>query len=122
MMQLRVGKFTEVALNHALEIERRKKHVSLLVRNGVVESVGINQFKTHPLAKKYGYRYDEVHSELDALIRYKGPKDGLSLFNFRFNRYGEMRMSKPCCLCAPWCSAIFDEIFYTTDKGIVRFK
>ena len=121
-MQLRVNKFTEMALPVALDIDRQKKHVSFIVRKGVVESVGVNQYKTHPLAKKYGYRYDEVHSELDALLKYKGPKDGLSLYNFRFNRYGDMRMSKPCRLCTPWCDAVFDEIFYTTDQGVVRFK
>ena len=115
---MRVEKYIDTALQTALDIERRKKHVSLVVRNGVVESVGVNQFKTHPLAKKYGYRYDEVHSELDALIRYRGPKDGLTLLNFRFNRFGEMRMSKPCCLCLPWCEAVFDQIFYTTTDGI----
>jgi len=119
---MKIEKYTEAAMEVALEIERRKKHVSLVVRNGVVESVGVNQFKTHPLAKKYGYRYDEVHSELDALIRYRGPKDGLTLLNFRFNRFGEMRMSKPCKLCMPWCDVVFDEIFYTTTEGIRRLK
>ena len=68
-MQLRVSKFTEMALPVALDIDRQKKHVSFIVRKGVVESVGGNQYKTQPLAKKYGYRYDEVHSELDALLK-----------------------------------------------------
>ncbi len=116
----KISKFIDIARPISLQIERQKKHVSLVVRKGIVESVGTNQFKTHPLAKKYGYRYDEVHSELDALLKYKGSKDGLTLVNFRFNSDGEMRMSKPCCLCLPWCSAVFNDIFYTTNDGIVH--
>ena len=68
--------------------------------------------------KELGYRFDEVHSELDALLRYKGPKDNLKLFNYRFNRFGDMRMSKPCCKCLPWCLALFDKIWYSTDEGM----
>ena len=116
----KISKFIDVARPISLQIERQKKHVSLVVRKGIVESVGTNQFKTHPLAKKYGYRYDEVHSELDALLKYKGSKDGLTLVNFRFNSDGEMRMSKPCCLCLPWCTAVFNDIFYTTNDGITQ--
>ena len=117
---MKISKFIDIARPISLQIERQKKHVSLVVRKGIVESVGVNQFKTHPMAKKYGYRYDEVHSELDALLKYKGSKDGLTLVNFRFNSDGEMRMSKPCCLCLPWCSAVFKEIYYTTNDGIVQ--
>ena len=116
----KISKFIDVARPISLRIERQKKHVSLVVRKGIVESVGTNQLKTHPLAKKYGYRYDEVHSELDALLKYKGSKDGLMLVNFRFNSDGEMRMSKPCCLCLPWCTAVFNDIFYTTNDGITH--
>lgn len=119
---MKFERYIDAALPIALEIERKKKHVSMIVRKGVIESFGINQFKTHPLAKKYGYRYDEVHSELDAFLKYKGPRDNLVLINFRFNRYKEMRMSRPCKLCVPWCDAIFDEIYHTTEDGLVKFK
>ena len=104
----------------AVDIPRPKKHVSVIVRKNDIVSVGTNNFRTHPLAKKYGYRFDEVHSELDALLRYRGPKDNLKLINFRYNRFGDMRMSKPCCNCLPWCLAIFDEIWYTTNSGLVN--
>lgn len=79
--------------------------------------MGTNHHRTHPMAKKYGYRFDEVHSELDALLRYKGPKDGLTLVNYRVNRQGELRMAKPCNLCMPWCTAIFDQIYYSTTAN-----
>ena len=101
-------------------ISRPKKHVSLILRKNQVVSVGTNDNRTHPLAKKYGYRNDEVHSELDALLRYRGPKDGLTLVNFRFNPKKQIRMSRPCPICIGWCLAIFDDIYYTTSKGFVK--
>ena len=110
----------DVALPVSLEIPRPKKHVSIIVRKNEIVSMGTNTFRTHPKAKELGYRFDEVHSELDALLRYKGPKDGLKLFNFRFNRFGDMRMSKPCRKCLPWCEALFDGIWFTTNDGILK--
>jgi len=114
----KLDKFSGIARPVALNLQRKQKHVSLIFRKNQIVSVGTNEFKTHPMAKQYGYRYDEVHSELDALIRYKGTKDNLKLYNFRFNRFGQMRMSRPCSKCLPWCVAVFDEIWYTTNKGI----
>jgi hypothetical protein len=111
-------KVIETALPVSLEIPRPKKHVSIIVRKNEIVSIGTNNFRTHPMAKRYGYRFDEVHSELDALLRYKGSKDNLTLCNFRFNRFGEMRKSKPCRFCLPWSIALFDKIYYTTDSDI----
>ena len=122
MTKTKILKLAEIALPICLEIPRPKKHVSIIVRKNEVVSVGTNKFRTHPLAKKYGYFFDEVHSELDALLKYRGPKDNLKLFNFRFNRFGEMRISKPCCRCMVWCTALFDDIWYTTNKGIIKME
>ena len=118
----KILKTIELAKNYTLENPRPKKHTSLIVRKGTVVSIGTNENRTHPLAKKYGYRYDEVHSELDALLRYRGPKNNLVLVNYRMNRFGDMRMSKPCSKCMAWCAAIFDKIYYTTSKGLVQME
>ena len=115
---IKMEKLQNVAIPVSLDIPRPKKHVSIIVRKNEIVSVGTNNFRTHPTAKKYGYRFDEVHSELDALLRYKGPRDKLTLVNFRFNRFEDMRMSKPCRFCLPWCEAVFDNIWYSTDEGM----
>ena len=120
MNRTKIVKLIDVALPVSLEIPRPKKHVSIIVRKNEIVSTGTNTFRTHPKAKELGYRFDEVHSELDALLRYKGPKDGLKLFNFRFNRFGDMRMSRPCKKCLPWCDALFDDIWFTTNDGIYK--
>ena len=118
MTPIKLDKMKQVAMPVSMQIPRPKKHVSIIVRKNEIVAVGTNTFRTHPKAKELGYRFDEVHSELDALLRYKGPKDNLVLLNFRYNRFGDMRMSKPCCKCLPWCVALFDDIWYTTNNGM----
>ena len=121
-MLSRIEKFIEVGKEHCLNIERSKKHCSLIIHKNRIVSVGVNGMgKTHPKAKKIGYRYDEVHSELDALLRCKERKN-LELVNFRFNRFGDSRLSHPCSLCCPWCKLMFDKIYYTTREGYERLE
>ena len=120
MTEKKIQELADVAFPVSLNVPRPKKHVSIIVRKNEIVSVGTNNFRTHPLAKKYGYFFDEVHSELDALLRYRGSKDNLKLINFRFNRFGDMRMSKPCCKCLPWCIAMFNNIWYTTNDGLIK--
>lgn len=102
-----------------LKIPRPKKHVSIVLRKGKVVSVGSNVMKTHPLAKEHGYMFEEMHSELDAFLKCGEPKRGLTLFNIRFNRLGQMRMARPCHRCMPWCVGVFDAIWYTTEDGVM---
>jgi hypothetical protein len=107
-----------------LKMNRQKKHVSFVLYKNRVVSVGRNVFKTHPLAKEYGYQFNEMHSELDAFrkIPYNFRSKKLTLVNVRYNKFGKLRMSKPCEHCAPWCREVFHEIYYTTDDGVVRME
>lgn len=104
----------------ALEVQRSQKHVSLIFdKKGNMLSYGQNAVRTHPLAAQYGYRFDEVHSELDAFL--KVPRqlrtNDLTLVNYRFNRFGDLRKSRPCSKCLLWCHAVFRDIIYTDDVG-----
>jgi hypothetical protein len=115
-------------LNYAyplcMEIPRQKKHVSLIFHKNRLLSIGRNCFKTHPKAKEIGYAYEEMHSELDAYRRlpknFRGLK--LTLVNVRYNRFQELRMSRPCELCLPWCREVFDDIYYTDNEGIQKME
>jgi deoxycytidylate deaminase len=115
----KVLKFIESAKPICLQIPRAKKHVSLIVRKGKVLATGTNNFKGHPAAASLGYRFSEMHSELNAFLKCS-EKSRLTLINLRFNAQEEMRMSRPCALCLPWCAAIFEEIYYTCPDGHVR--
>lgn len=116
--------YLDIAYPICLDIPRQKKHVSMIFHKKQLLAIGTNSFKTHPQAKKIGYMYEEMHSELDAFTKiskeFKTKK--LTLVNVRFNRYKELRMSKPCDLCQPWCEEIFNEIYYTTNDGMIQFK
>lgn len=115
----RVQRFVDLALPMCLEVPRAKKHVSMIVRKGRLLAVGTNAFKGHPLASRLGYRYEEQHSELNALLRCS-ERDRLTLINVRYNRSGELRMARPCPLCLPWCCTLFDQIYYSCPDGKVR--
>ena len=68
----------------------------------------------------YGYRYDEIHSELDAYRRIPRKfRNNLILLNYRFNKHGLLRISRPCPLCMPWCLEVFDGIYYSTSEGMM---
>lgn len=112
--------YTQLAYPLCLNIPRQKKHVSLIICKKRVIAVGMNYFKTHPKAKEIGYQFEEMHSELDAFRKLDkdDKKKKLHLINIRFNRFGQMRMSKPCEKCLPWCIEVFNTIHYTTDNGI----
>ncbi len=115
----RLDRFLNMAKPLCLDIPRSKKHVSLIIRKGRLMAVGTNIFKGHPLAKTLGYRFEEQHSELNALLKCQ-EKDKLILLNARFNKNLEMRMARPCPLCLPWCVGVFQEIYYTCPDGKVR--
>ena len=107
-----------------LQINRQKKHTSLVLYKKRIIAVGFNHFKSHPKARELGYTFDEMHSELDAFR--KIPKQFLGkkliLVNARYNKFGHMRMSKPCCICESWCREIFHRIYYTTNEGIQKLE
>jgi hypothetical protein len=114
-----INRLLRIAYPLCIEIPRPKKHISMILHRGRVEAIGSNQTKTHPEAVKHGYLFGEMHSELNAFLKLGDRKRGLSLFNIRFNRFGQMRMSRPCVRCMPWCLGCFDEIWYTTHNGVI---
>lgn len=100
--------------------KKTKRHVSIIVSGKSIISIGENGHKTHTLAKKNGYVHHVVHSEIDAFSKARYRTEKMTLLNFRFNRQGDLRNSKPCKYCTPWCLEVFDEIWYSTDEGMVR--
>jgi hypothetical protein len=108
-----------IAYPMCLDIPRPKKHISIVLHKGRIESIGTNIIKTHPMAVQHGYLFGEMHSELDAFLKLPRKPKGMILFNIRFNRFGQMRMARPCPRCMPWCVGCFDEIWYTTNEGVM---
>ena len=115
-----IQNYLPIAKPLSMAMERQKKHISLVIYKRKIISVGQNIFKTHPNSLRLGYKYAEMHSELDAFRKIpKGLLDKkLILLNFRFNRFGNFRNSKPCPICSKWCTESFHKIYYTTDDGL----
>jgi len=122
-----IEKIVSVYRPIALRLDEEHKHVSVIMKGGIILSVGYNSKKTHPMADRYGYFDASRHSELDALRQIqkrRGPISDLrlshlTLLNLRFNNRGELRMSKPCSKCLPWCTEIFKTIYYSCNDGTV---
>jgi len=95
------------------------RHFSFLVDKSRIVSIGWNTRKTHPKSLYYNYRFNGTHSELAALLKYRGrnPKN-LTLINTRINGLGEIGFSKPCEKCLPWLIIVgFKSIWYTERSG-----
>jgi len=116
----KLRKYAEIAISQSKKHDffelRKQRHVSLILYKGKLVSIGVNAFKTHPFANEIGYRFSEVHSEVDAFIRCPHRKK-LTLLNFRINKAGHLRNSFPCELCLPWVLSVFDTVYYSTNEN-----
>ena len=102
--------------------DSRSKHFSfILIRNKILSS-GFNLgFKTNPLSKKYGYRFNSIHSELKAIKNFPYPPSFLSkckIVNVRIMANGELGMSKPCKKCQKLLSDFdISDVWYSNRNG-----
>ena len=107
---------TEYAWEIARKSNQRKKHVSVIMEKNEIISAKANGFE---VPDAYAYRgYRSLHSEIHAFMKIT-QRNNLTLYNFRFNNQGKLRMAKPCKICMPWCEAIFEHIYYSTNKGVI---
>jgi deoxycytidylate deaminase len=96
------------------------KHFSFLVERNKIISMGWNRsFDTHPLAKRFGHRFNCVHSELDCILNFPYPFPHLSyytLINIRLVGT-EFRMAKPCLKCEKMLDFFgISDIIYSTNN------
>lgn len=102
--------------------ENNYRHVTFIVMKNKVMAVGYNKsFKSHPLAKKYGHRFNSIHSELDSILNCEFPPFMLrhmTMINLRINRNGRLAMSKPCSNCRRLIADFrLAEVYYTNREG-----
>jgi hypothetical protein len=111
----------DIARDYTVNCRTRKKHVSIIMRGNEIASIACNAFEVPSRYAFMGYR--SLHSEVAALMRWRGQKDGLRLYNFRFNNAGDLKLACPCKICLPWCESVFDSITYSTNEGrLVRLE
>ncbi len=100
------------------------KHFSFIMDGSRPLSFGWNQTrKTHPKSNKYGYRFNNIHSEFDALLNYLKNHavehlHRYTMVNIRLNKAMELRLSKPCSICDRLLDAFrIGNVIYSTNKG-----
>ncbi len=119
-LQSRINK---IILNSLHLPTARHKHFSFITQKKKITSFGYNQsFKSHPLAAKYGYRFNSIHSELHAILNFPYPVDRLKDFTLVNVRYsptkGLMTFAKPCAMCLHFLSCLdLRSVLYTDENG-----
>lgn len=105
---------------------------SVVVYKNKIISVGWNTTKGNPLQQrrneKYRFGKDDkdkgcLHAEMMALLHARPYLKNLdiskvSIYVYRENRFGEMRMSRPCPACGSYIKELgIKDIYYTTNGG-----
>nr|DAN24115.1 MAG TPA: nucleoside deaminase [Caudoviricetes sp.] len=106
---------------------KRIKIGAVIVYKNRVVSVGWNTTKTNPLQKSLNhlrFKADEycasLHAEMMAFLRLPYGLDhrNLSIYVYRENRFGELRMSRPCPSCMSKIKELgINNIYYTSTDG-----
>ena len=105
-----------------IEVNVDYVHITLIVlRNKVLVISTNNTTKTHPKNKKFGYKYDFLHSELGAIIKNKAGKRH-KMINIRLTKKRRWLNSKPCAFCGKMlCSCFTGKIYFSTENGFKEY-
>ena len=100
----------------------RHKHFSFILMRNKILAVGYNlSRKTNPLAKHYGHRFNNIHSELSAIKNFPYPPSLLNkckMVNIRIMANGNLGMACPCKYCAKLLNDFsLTNIWYTNKQG-----
>lgn len=103
-------------------IDGKTKHFTFLVNKNRIVHMGWNDYNTsHPILQKLGYGLKKLHSEVAAILPFRNNLQslaGMDIVNTRVNTFGEIKLSKPCIICAHWVGMVgFKNIYYTDNDG-----
>ena len=118
-------KIKTVALAIATPPVYRSKHAAALYYKGRLLATGVNQYKTHPMMKRYCKHPEavELHAEIDCItraIRRYGTTvlKHSTLYVARVCKDGSLSNSKPCVGCQKAIEAFsIPTVYYTTKDG-----
>jgi len=102
--------------------ESRFKHFSFITQRNKIICWGFNQaFKTHPLALKFGHRFNCIHSEIDVIKKFPYPLKYIcnyQFINIRIMSNGTCGNAKPCVRCLSLLNHFgISDIIYSTKRG-----
>ena len=102
--------------------DSKSKHFSFILMRNKILSVGWNLgWKSSPIAKRYGHRFNSTHAELAVIKNFPYPPSLMSkckLVNIRIKANGQLSMAKPCKHCAKLLEDFnITDIWYTNWHG-----
>ncbi len=100
----------------------KNKHISFLVHRNDILSIGWNDYlAVDPFCRLMGYKYSQKHSEVSALLRFRGNRSIIkecNIVNTRINIFKDLGMAKPCILCQKFMNRIgIRKVWYTDQNG-----
>lgn len=102
--------------------ENKSFHCSFLLSKNRIVGFGWNDgWRTNPLGKQFGHRFENCHSETRAICRckwYANELHKLTLVNVRFRRDMSIGLAKPCIPCQKMLDNFgITEIYFTSNEG-----
>lgn len=130
MTSYRKNRLINIARTLQSKQNGRTFHVSFILKNNKILSIGVNNYKKRHLENRFGKYHPTkddgsryipgIHSEVASIrtfINIFGHDDfsGLTLFNVRLSCAGEAMIAKPCHNCGNLLSSwSFKDILWTT--------
>jgi deoxycytidylate deaminase len=117
-----IDQLVSLARCHIDKPDSGQRHFSFILNKRHIVSMGWNRgFQTHPLAARYGHRFNSIHAELDAIRRAViYPKDfrNCTMINIRIKRDGSLGLARPCRACQKMLRDFqFKKILYSNNEG-----
>ena len=116
------NRVVETAIELADFANSTQRHFSFIVIRNKIICSGINRRdKTHPIANKFNYYKNNIHSELSAILNWplqNKELSGTTMINVRLDWNNKIMLSKPCGFCQRLLASFnFSEVFYADNSG-----
>lgn len=124
MNQKILNKAIETSFNLKHLTPGRSKHFSFLIRKNKIVSIGWNNgSKSHPIAAKFNYQSQAIHSELHCILNADKIDKKCYMINIRIGQKDEILMSCPCQFCQTLLLHYnIRDVLYSTKEGFSCLK
>lgn len=97
-----------------------KKHFSFLINRNKIIAYGFNDgFRSHPIAARYGHRFNGIHAELAVILNFPYSIRELSqytLVNLRLKVDLSLGLARPCKFCVEMLSDFgIGQVYYSNN-------
>jgi deoxycytidylate deaminase len=118
-----IRKINKLALASLDLIQSRHRHFSFITQRNRIISYGYNKiFRSHPISCRFNHRFNDIHSELAAILDFPYHYRTLNMYQFinlrirrDTNKFG---LAKPCKCCRNMLTFFgVRGIYFTNEYG-----